>query len=574
MLEIVAEWSPAAATLQFVTLISAPIALMLARPRPAQASKTGHERSGGRTDWILAVATGLLSLAVSAGLGRPLVGLPPAYHDEFSYLFQAQTLLTGRLTSPGHATHPELFDQMHVLNEGRMASRYYPGTGVWLAPFVALGHPEFTGWLAGALATALTYGIARELGSRTTAVVAATALAVSPGVALFCNTSLSHAPTLLALSLFLLGVTRWRRTRRGSDATLAGFGLAWAMLCRPMTAAAVGLPFGIDVAVWLIGWSRGASASGRSPRAVVACLLGFGVPLGAGVGAMIAYHVAVTGVWWQSPYQLYTDLYTPRHVYGFDNVVRGEQHLGPKVLDVYDRWAENLTPELALRNLLIRGLSSWIWTLDVVPLLMSLVIVAGASRRMDSRWRLVLAAIGSLHVLHIPYWYVGIMGWHYVFESALLWCLILGAATSAVFADWSVRGWRGLKTWWVAVLSVSVLGAYWMAIPEAGSPGKPRVARAVNSLAYPRRRHAELRDWVLRRIEPPALVLLEQQETTASHLDLVVNTPGLDEPVLFGRQRAGMDLAEIQQAFPGRAVYLACPERRTLRKLSRDELPK
>ena len=67
--------------------------------------------------------------------------MPPAYHDEYSYLFQARTLLAGRFSFPGSTVQPELFDQMHVLNEGRMASRYYPGTGIWLAPFVALGHP-------------------------------------------------------------------------------------------------------------------------------------------------------------------------------------------------------------------------------------------------------------------------------------------------------------------------------------------------------------------------------------------------------------------------------------------------
>ena len=48
--------------------------------------------------------------------------LPPAYHDEFSYLFQTETYLAGRLSFPSHPTAARLFDQMHVVNEGHFAS--------------------------------------------------------------------------------------------------------------------------------------------------------------------------------------------------------------------------------------------------------------------------------------------------------------------------------------------------------------------------------------------------------------------------------------------------------------------
>ena len=67
--------------------------------------------------------------------------MPPAYHDEFSYLLQAKTFLAGRLSYPSSPQLPELFDQMHVVNEGRFASRYSPGVCAWIAPFLGLGHP-------------------------------------------------------------------------------------------------------------------------------------------------------------------------------------------------------------------------------------------------------------------------------------------------------------------------------------------------------------------------------------------------------------------------------------------------
>src|SRR5690606_28082816 len=122
---------------------------------------------------------------------------------------------------------------------------------------------------------------------------------------------------------------------------------------------------------------------------------------------------------WTTPYQLYTDIYTPRHVYGFDNVVRGEQRLGPKVIESYDKWTKNLTPALAVVNVRNRLLASWRWTLGVVPLAATaaVVLLLSLRGRLDRRWLLIAAAIISLHAVHVPYWYDGIMHYHYVFES-------------------------------------------------------------------------------------------------------------------------------------------------------------
>ncbi|MDF1745935.1 MAG: hypothetical protein P1V19_19710, partial [Gimesia sp.] len=104
--------------------------------------------------FIVASSSFLMSFWTSAHIvnqkqNLALGNLPPAYHDEFSYLFQAKTFLAGRTWFPSHPDVPEIFDQVHVLNEGKMASRYFPGTGIWLAPFVAWGHPYWGYWLAG-----------------------------------------------------------------------------------------------------------------------------------------------------------------------------------------------------------------------------------------------------------------------------------------------------------------------------------------------------------------------------------------------------------------------------------------
>jgi Dolichyl-phosphate-mannose-protein mannosyltransferase len=575
MLGGVAEWDHGLATVQLLILAVAPALFMLQSRRRAASVPEEPREKRRVVDHLLALVVGAASFGVSTGIGSSLENLPPAYHDEYSYLFQAKTLLAGRFSFPSHPTHPELFDQMHVLNEGRMASRYYPGTGLWLAPFVALGHPYWGQWLAGAVASVLIFWTGRELGGRMTGLVAGLAMAVSPGIALFGNTLLAHHPTLLALSIFLFGMIRWRRTRSGADALLAGCGLSYAMLCRPMTAAGVGLPFGIDVLIWCLkrdatAHSANATSDLATPNPAhrrIPVLVGLGVPLVLGGAVILAYNHAVTGEWLRSPYQLYTDVYTPRHVYGFDNVTRGEQRLGPKVIEGYDRWAENLTPSLAVRNAAIRWIASWLWTCDPMILLVTTIIVLGIATRLDRRWLLIAASILSLHAVHVPYWYVGIMGWHYVFESAPLWCLLLAAAMGSLFSEWKSERRVAMPAWWCCLLGVSVTGIYFA--PE--NLWRPRIADGISSLAYPRHQHAEFRQWLEAQITSrPALVLLQQGETEKSHLDLMVNEPGLHADLLLGRYRPGItDEANVLRDFPTRTIYLAAPERRTIRRIER-----
>ncbi len=115
----------------------------------------------GIVSWSMSARIGATPITVNTPYSRkviPLSELPPALHDEYSYLFQAGTFLAGRLAFPSAPRHPELFDQMHVLNDNDVyAGRYFPGTAFWMAPFVALGKPYWGHWLAGASARRLCF---------------------------------------------------------------------------------------------------------------------------------------------------------------------------------------------------------------------------------------------------------------------------------------------------------------------------------------------------------------------------------------------------------------------------------
>lgn len=523
------------------------------RPTPS-ATSNGRTAPGART-WLMGFAVAGLSFGMSAWTAQQFVSLtgasnlPPAYHDEFSYLFQAQTFLAGRLWSPGFEPQPELFDQMHVLNEGRFASRYFPGAGLWMAPFVWLGHPWVGQWLAGALAALFVFWTGWEVGGTCTACLCGLLCALSPGVLLFSNLLLAHHPTLVGLTLFTWMYLRAERTGRFRDSLCGAVGLTFAMLCRPMTAFGVGLPFGAALAWRLLTGNAAAGLSRRRLSIIVA----WGAPLLAGFGMLLAYNAAITGDPWLSPYQLYTRTYTPRHVYGFYNVTRGEQHLGPKVLDNYDRWAEELTPALAVHNVQRRLIASMRWTLGIVPVAAAALVLL-ASRSVRSRGvGLIAAAIASLHAVHVPYWFEGIMGWHYVFESAPLWLILVGEATRRLCAAWRQSGHSMMCWWWGGVLATAVC----VNLVPAEPLWRGRLAAGIDEVSFSRRRYAAFFETANALARRRPIVVFVEPDPADRHIDYVVNEPSLSGPVLIARHRPDrLELDRARRLFPDREAYL------------------
>ncbi|MGQ0637287.1 MAG: hypothetical protein ACT4QC_21985 [Planctomycetaceae bacterium] len=515
--------------------------------------------------WSLVIF--LLSLSASAFVGREFDSLPPAYHDEYSYLFQARTFLAGRASFPSHSA-ARLFDQMHVLNEGRFASRYFPGTGLWMAPFVAWEHPWWGHWLAGALCAVLIFWTGRELGGEACGVISGLLTAASPDMALFSNLLLAHHPTLVGLGLFLLGYFRCVARQSPFWGAVAGVGLAFAAVCRPMTAFGVALPFGVSFLVWLAHGARPSAeiqADRKGPRARLRLIVAMGLPLLAAGGAMFLYDRAITGSGWETPYSAYTKVYTPRHVYGFNNGVRGEQHRGPRVIRKYDDWAENLTRPLAVENIRRRGFASWRWTLGLVPLTLALVAGICLWSALPDGSGLILASILSLHAVHIPYWFVGMQDHHYVFEAVILWCLWIGLATVAAARAWVIQGRAWMPVWWGTALCASVALNYTGGSTLWSAP----LAKAQSEVRFARAQHGRFAALISAAVRSagPALVLVEPDPADV-HIDHVTNAPSLDDDVLIGHYVPDVvPLAEIERLFPNRSVWLYSARNRTISRL-------
>lgn len=524
-------------------------------------------RPAGREDqwaglfaWSLAIAVAGISLLASNHVAQSEIGiaagqtksfgkLPPAYHDEYSYLFQAETYLEGRLAFASHKDVPELFDQMHVVNEGTFASRYFPGVGAWIAPFLSMGHPVWGHWLAGALTAFFMFWIGRELGGIGVGLISGVLTALSPGMMLFSNLLLSHHPTLAGLSLFAFTFLRMLRTHRYRYAICAGVGLAYAMLCRPMTAASFGLPFGICFVSWIflprLAWSM---------RQRLGYLLAMGIPLLFGFGILAVTNKAITDRYLVTPYELYTNTYTPRHVYGFNNRVRGEQHLGPRVIEGYDKWAQNLTPELATENVKNRLIASCQWTLGIVLLAMTTVVFFFVVPRGDRRWWLIPAAILSLHVAHVPYWFVGIMHWHYVFETGPLWLVMFAGCSACLVSRWYADRRYGMPLWLGLLTLATILPTY---VPLSPWWETTRLEAAISEIAYPRQKYERFQQFTQRSSNgQPLLVLVEHDDADVS-MDYVNNRPSLTGNILIGRYVSGKtEMSKVRASFPDRQILL------------------
>lgn len=507
-----------------------------------------------------AAICGTVAAAVTIGFGWPVKDLPPLYHDEYSYLFQAWTFLAGRLSVPATAL-TSFFEQPHVLADGVWVSRYFPGTALWLVPFLAAGLPVAGWWVA----TALVAGLTALVGCRFSLAAGYSAgllLALAPGMVVLGNLLLSPMPTMLAFGVFLWayfglfespplnpatggrlpGAVRIPFARKTLRALLAGLAMGFAFLTRPLTAAGLGFPFAAYSVYRL--WRLPVPHYRARFSALVA---GFSV----GVIALAGYNRATTGSGWESPYDHYMQTRTPSHQYGFYNKERGLLQRRPTTFTAYDNWAEDLTVPGAARVVAARTWGLAQWSLGVVPVLCFLLLALLQFSTFDDRVILLLLAIASLGAAYVPYWFTGVFGFSYLAEAMPPLALVLGIMLDRLHRDWQRRG-RPLMGWWWH----SLVGAFVGLNLIVQLPG---TFDAESDSVYPRRQAGELQ-----RLERqatrfgPILVLVDADPKDSLASTWVYNRPMLDGPVVRAWFRGG-ETDQLLAAFPNRDVYLFRP---------------
>jgi hypothetical protein len=466
--------------------------------------------------------------------------LPPNYHDEYAYLFQAWTFLSGRVALPADHLSPA-FEQVHILNDGVFASRYFPGTALWLAPFAALRLPILAMWTAHALATAFFSLVAERL-HRGAGWLTALLVGSAPGMIVFSDSILSTMPTIAAFGLFLWAWLSVHERPQSSTAILAGAAVGFAFLCRPLTA--VGLGFSFALYSLYRCWKPRMNGERRCVAAMATAFFAVAVLLP-------VWSYLTLGAFTETPYSRYTNTRTPSHVYGFYNVDRAKPLQSEKTFAPYDAWATNLMPDLAIPTLLVRIMN--LLREGVAGLAFSTLFIAVSLvtlPRRDDRYLLLWLSMFGLALAYAPYWFIGVFGFGYLAEA--LPFLLVVMATAAMKVGDSLGG-SALSLWKNALTALVLLRVVMNAgdvVPRNFDPSSD------NQFArWEKKQIVDRENAALRTEGRDILVLIEVDPKTAVHSTLVNNHPRLDGPVV--RALAIPELKdELMAKYPDRAVYL------------------
>lgn len=130
------------------------------------------------------VAALTFAWCVAAGVIYPPA---PKFHDEMSYLLQADTFAQGRLANPAHPM-ARFFEAFHVIQAPTYASKYPPGQGLVLAPGQLIGMPWLSTYALAAAAAAAILWMLKGWLTAPWALAGALAYALHPRILLAWNT--------------------------------------------------------------------------------------------------------------------------------------------------------------------------------------------------------------------------------------------------------------------------------------------------------------------------------------------------------------------------------------------------
>jgi hypothetical protein len=195
------------------------------------------------------LAAGLLWALVIAHTWGTLHPVP-VFHDELSYVFQAQLFAEGRWFAPSPPM-ADIWAQPHLLVVPVMASKYPPGHALLLSLGALAGNPGLVVLALAMLRGALIFVLARRLGNGAIALV--TTVLLLHGDALHWGASFFSETTTCALVLVgWYALLRWHDEGHTRWIALLALALGWCAITRPVTALAVALPIGVVVTrdVW------------------------------------------------------------------------------------------------------------------------------------------------------------------------------------------------------------------------------------------------------------------------------------------------------------------------------------
>ena len=487
----------------------------------------------------------LVALACAAFLGIALAytatvtrGLPD-YLDAHGYAFQARSFASGRLWSPLPADQ-DFFNPRHCPHPADVGFVFLQDRWFFCGPpfgplLYAAGLLAGCLWLVppllGAATVLLTYFVAKDCFGPMAGLVALPLCLASGWLIFTSGDYLTHLPCAVPMLVFILAVKRALRHGSWRWAAAAGLSLGLGVNARPLTAAALCLPFAVAWAVWLA----------RNPRRAWMPTLAFALALAAPVAGLLAFNAATTG-----------HPLTFGHELAWRDALQGAQGMD---LTPDWRWRPIVGLATALQAGFFFGPAMHHWPIPAAGAILAAAVLLGIWRGADGdRWPLLvgLAAL-SLAVAYSrseadPLVWQWPSGPRYVFEALPLFVVLAAGGIVALHARLGAAGIAPGRARAVLALALGLCVLYGTVATVAyelpkvgGSFHEPRLTAEVGRAAG-----------------TPAIVFLpvtkSHRAACAFAAAVARNDPAMNGPVVFARD-LGKRNPELMRALPDRRCY-------------------
>lgn len=459
--------------------------------------------------------------------------------DEMAYLWQAQVIARNQLTLPS-PEQPKSFLIPFVIDyNGQRFGKYPLGWPVMLSFGVRLGIHYLVNPLLAGLGLWFTYLLGKRVLSETVGLIAAGLTLTSPFFLMNSGSLLSHPFGLVLSAGFALawleGFTQPQSRHRWLAIITAAAALGMLVLTRPLTAAAVALPFALH-GLYLL-WRGDADTRKK--------LVVFGLIVLALTSLHFAWQYAVTGDALTNPYTLWWD---------YDKIGFGPGHGHSDEGHTLDKARINTRFSLRAGWHDLFGWAGYSW----------LFLPAGilAIRKNQRAWLLASVFI-SLVLVYTIYW-IGsaLFGPRYYYEG-LYSLTLVSAAGICLLAGWPLtandpfpnyRDWRRIRALTITVLLSLLISANLLFYT-------PIRLGSMHALYGISRVHHEPFLTDAAKELTPALIIVHTSGNWAEYGTLLeLQNPFLDTPFIFIITRSPAIDQEVANQFPDRNVFHYYPD--------------
>ncbi len=490
-----------------------------------------------RFDW-LAFFLAALAVAINGWIANHIFEGLPHLEDEFAYVWQAQVIARGELTTPSPPNPKSFLVPFVVDYNGQRFGKYPLGWPVVLSLGTNIGAKAWVNPLLAGLGVWLIYLLGKRTLGEGVGLLAAGLTLSSPFFLMNSSVVLSHPWGLVLTTFFTLAWLDMTDEQTHLPGWLpplgAGLTLGILALSRPLTALGVAIPFGIHGLILL----------GRGPRLIRRRVLTVGI-IALMVGSLhFAWQYAVTGDPLRNPYTLWWEY--DRLGFGPGHGVREQGHTLKQAW-----WNTRHSLNAGLSDLFGWGKLSWIF----------LPFGLWAVRRERRLW-LLIALFPILVLIYATYW-VGawLFGPRYYYE-ALPALSLLTAAGIAWLAGWPLKpgeryrprqGWRKARPLAAAALLTLLVAANTLFYIPA------RIGGMHNLFGVSRTQLAPFLTTEARALTP-ALILVHPHNWREYDVLLELSNPFFDSPFVFAYSRGAEKDTTVIEMFPERSVYHYYPD--------------